>query len=139
ITYIFDDIEGRGEQRQNVVIQRAPIDTYRAARNFLRFWEPSAAMRFGSELCPNTLARLKKMEIPSFLVNAQLSDRAYRRWKLIRRFARKITRNLTFVWAADNLQTLRFANLGAKDIMSQDLPGAGKPREILSRIRQMMK
>ena len=137
ITFVEDDTDGRAHFYSNILVQRAPMDTYCAARNFLRFWEPSIAMRSGSELYPNILARLRKMEIPSFLMNAELSDRSYRRWKLLRRFARKIVRNLSFIWATDNLQTLRFANLGARDIMSQELIGANKPREIIAQIRQM--
>ncbi|MDR1071735.1 MAG: hypothetical protein LBL21_03785 [Rickettsiales bacterium] len=127
-----------GGNDYGAICQFAPIDTHMAVRNFLRFWEPALAIRIGSELRPYQLHLLKKNNIPSFLIGGQMSDKSYRRWKLARRFARKIVRDFTFVWAADNRQVLLLANLGARDIESQDLIyGGSKTKEILHKIRQM--
>ena len=122
------------------VCQFSPIDDPTAFRNFLRFWEPSVAIYLGSELFPIQLSMLRKAGIPSFLVNAQISDRAYRRWKLIKWVARKTVRNFMFVWTVDNKQTIRFANMGASDIKSQELlQGPGKMREIMFAIKRALK
>lgn len=124
----------------NVIRQYAPADMYMAVRRFLQFWEPAAAIRLGSELRPNQLALLKKNNIPSFLINGEISGRSYRRWKRARRLARRVMRCFTFVWALDNKQTLRLANMGARDIKSQELlTGGNKIREILYEIKQYTK
>jgi 3-deoxy-D-manno-octulosonic-acid transferase len=138
LTYNSKPPEGKIYYGGSVICQYAPVDAYLAVRRFLNFWEPSFAIRIGSELKPNQLARLKKMNVPSFLINGQLSNKSYRRWKLIKRFAKKVVRNFTFIWAMDNLQTLRFANLGAHDIKSMELViGTNKMKEILYNIRRI--
>lgn len=119
------------------ICQFAPIDNYIAVRNFLRFWEPSMAVYVGSELRPIQLAMLKKSGIPSFLIDGRIPDKSYRWWKLAKRLARKTVRNFTFIWAVDNTQTLRLANLGAHDVKSEELIfGPGRFREIVYKIRQ---
>lgn len=128
----FDNIPG-------VICQFAPLDNAVTVRKFLRFWEPTVAIYTGAELRPIQLAQLKKLEIPSFLVNGHLSDKSYRWRKLMKRLARKTMRNFKFVWAVDNMQTLRLANLGANDVKSQELiQGPGKMREIILKIRQII-
>lgn len=119
------------------ICQFAPIDNRLAVRNFLKFWEPSIAVYVGGELRPIQQHMLKKSDIPCFMVNGAISDKSYRRWKWAKPLARKTMRNFTFVWAVDNVQTLRLANLGARDIKSQELiAGPGKMREIMIKIKQ---
>ena len=119
--------------------QFAPIDNHLVVRNFIRFWEPSAAVYIGAELRPIQLALLKKNDIPSFLVDGHIPDKSYRRWKWAKRLARKTMRNFNFVWAVDNVQTLRLANLGACDVKSQELiPALTRMREIIYCIRQQV-
>jgi 3-deoxy-D-manno-octulosonic-acid transferase len=138
ILLTYNKRQGAGGSDYGAICQFAPIDTYLAVRNFLRFWEPALAVRIGSELRPRQLRMLKKNGIPSFLIDGKVSGKSYRRWKWAKRFARKIVRDFTFVWAADNKQVLRLANLGARDIESQELVyGGNKIKEILHRIRQL--
>jgi 3-deoxy-D-manno-octulosonic-acid transferase len=137
ILLTYNNADGYVKFESNIICQFAPIDSYLTVRRFLQFWEPMIAIRIGSELRPNQLALLKKMNIPSFLLNGEVSNKSYKRWKWARRLARKTMRNLTFVWALDNMQTLRLANMGARDIKSQEqVPGNNKIREILYGIKQ---
>ncbi|MDR3208926.1 MAG: hypothetical protein LBT45_03710 [Rickettsiales bacterium] len=137
ILLTYNKRQGGGNE-YGAICQFAPIDTYMAVRNFLHFWEPALALRIGSELRPYQLHLLKKNNIPSFLINGRVSGKSYRRWKWAKRFARKIVRNFTFVWAVDNKQVLRLANMGARDIESQELIyGNNKIKEILQKIRRM--
>jgi len=118
------------------ICQQAPIDQYLAIKRFLNFWEPLYALRLGAELRPNQLARLKKMKIPSFLINADISDWHYRLMRLAGWLFKKTVRNLTFIWALDNRRTLRFANLGAHDIKPMDQIHGNNPiREIMQKIK----
>ena len=135
LTYNTRSEDSRIQYGAGIICQYAPIDTKLTVNNFLRFWEPSLAIRTGAELKPFHLLLLKKYEIPSFLINGELSDKSYRRWKLIKRTAKKILRNFTFVWALNNKQTLKFANLGVGNIESQDLPAGNKIKDILHKIK----
>ena len=110
-----------GPSINNVIGQLSPLDSPIVVKQFLQFWEPLMAITTGSEIRPIQLYTLKKYNIPSFLINAQMPKPTYRHWKWIRYFARKTISNLTFVWARDNEQTLRFANLGASYIESESI------------------
>jgi len=123
---------------QSVIGQTAPLDSPLIIKNFLRFWEPSMAIRLGSEIRPVQLYMLKRYGFPSFLVNAHMSKKSYRRWKLIKRLARKTIEKLTFIWTTNNEQVLRFANLGATNIESEALmPRWSYLSEIIQKIEVM--
>ena len=122
----------------NAIYQYAPIDSRFVVRKFLKFWEPFAAIRIASEIRPMQLYALKKFDIPSFLIHGEMSKKSYRLWKLARRFANKLIGKFTFVWAVNNEQTLRLANLGAVHIKSEDgFRRETKLAEILTKINQM--
>jgi 3-deoxy-D-manno-octulosonic-acid transferase len=117
--------------------QFAPIDNVSVIRNFLKFWEPSIAIYTGAEISPIQLHMLRKANIPSFMVNGNIPDKSYRWWKRVRWAVRKIVRCFKFVWAVDNKQVLRFANLGAQDVKSQELLfDSWKMREIILKIKR---
>ena len=140
LTYNTRNPDSRNHYGAGVICQAAPLDVYAAVRNFLRFWEPRLAIRNRAEIRPYQLLLLKKFDIPNFLVNGEISDKAYRRWKWAIKVARAAARNITFAWAKNNKQTLRLANLGAVGIENQELVmGNSKIKEILSRIKQQLK
>ena len=140
LTYNARDAEVRNFYGAGVICQSAPIDAYLPVRNFLRFWEPSFAIGRGFEPRPYQSLMLKKFGILDFLVDGRVSDKKYRRWKWAGRMLRKIMGNFTFVWAVDNEQTLKLANLGAINVENQELiPGGNKMKEILTRIKQQIK
>ncbi|MDR2770372.1 MAG: hypothetical protein LBB08_02900 [Rickettsiales bacterium] len=132
--------ENSREIGRDVIFQRAPLDLMLTARKFLQFWEPLTAIWIGRGMKPNTLAVLKKMRIKSFLIEAGISDKSYRRWKWARRLSRRTMRDFAFIWGLNDFQTLRLANMGAMDIKSMSqMHGPDKLREILQEIRQKIR
>jgi len=138
ILQTYNVMNGGNNYGSSVIGQLSPLDSPIIVKNFLKFWEPSLAIRTGSEIRPTQLYALKKYGIPSFLVNAKIQKKSYRRWKLIRCFARRTIGNLTFIWAINNKHALRFANLGANFIESEALmPRHSYLAEIIQKMQAM--
>jgi 3-deoxy-D-manno-octulosonic-acid transferase len=120
----------------NVICQYAPIDNVITINKFLKFWEPSFAINVRLELRPNHITIVHKLNIPIYLINGSISEKSYRRWKILILLTRNFMPKFTFVWATNNKQTLRMANLGAHDISSQE-SSHGRIGEILQKLEIM--
>ncbi len=59
-----------------------PVDQPQWARRFLDHWRPDMVLWMESELWPNMLREIGRRNIPAALVNARLSEKSFRRWKL---------------------------------------------------------
>lgn len=64
------------------VHQYYPLDHPRWIARFLDHWRPDAALWMESEIWPNMIEGLRTRGIPAAMVNARLSPRSFRRWKL---------------------------------------------------------
>jgi 3-deoxy-D-manno-octulosonic-acid transferase len=73
----------------NIIHQFAPLDTPQIVKKFLEHWKPRLSIFVESELWPNLIFQSKKTS-KLILLNARLSDRSFKRWKLIKNFAKKI-------------------------------------------------
>ncbi len=69
----------------NAIHQYIPIDTPRAVESFLDWWKPDLAIWTESEFWPNLLKQIYLKEIPMILINARISEKSYRRWRLFKR------------------------------------------------------
>lgn len=63
--------------------QYVPVDTPAAVAGFLEHWHPDVAIWVESEFWPNLIEATRRRGIPMALVNARMSERSYRRWKLL--------------------------------------------------------
>lgn len=70
------------ESRAAAIHQFVPLDVPVHAERFLDHWRPDAAVFIESEIWPNLLGGLDARRIPRFLLNARLSGRSARRWRL---------------------------------------------------------
>lgn len=62
--------------------QFIPFDHQTWINRFHKHWSPDMAIWVESELWPNHLLALKEKNIPAMLVNARLSEKSLRRWKI---------------------------------------------------------
>jgi 3-deoxy-D-manno-octulosonic-acid transferase len=91
----------------------APLDTPRAARAFLRHWQPCAAIFVESELWPNLLEEARCVGLPVALVNARMSAASARRWSyaLAAPLARRMLRSLSLICAMNVIEEARLGRL----------------------------
>jgi len=81
--------------------QMAPLDTLRISRKFLDHWQPVLAIFSEGEVWPNLLRGLKKRHIPAFLINARMTIRSLRTWRLLSQSTRRIFSAFDHVLCSD--------------------------------------
>jgi 3-deoxy-D-manno-octulosonic-acid transferase len=92
----------------------APLDVPAWVARFLDHWRPTAAGFVESELWPNLLAACRARCIPTMLINARLSERSLRRWRLAPALARQVLSGFVRVQPRNASDAERFAMLGCR-------------------------
>lgn len=100
----------------NCVHQYIPYDAKEFVKNFLNHWKPQAAILVESELWPNIILGLQKRSIPTFLLNARLSDKSFRNWKKFAFIARSFLNSFKNIYTQSDLFTKRYQSLGVKNV-----------------------
>ncbi len=62
-----------------VIHQFLPIDSYFCVQNFFNYWSLDLAIFVESEIWPNMLFEAKERNIPTFLLNARLSEKSFKK------------------------------------------------------------
>lgn len=96
--------------------QFVPLDRLAWVRAFLAHWEPNLVVWSESELWPNMLMEIGVQEIPAVLLNARLSDKAFRGWRRWPGFAKGVLAAFDLVLAQSAMDAERFRALGAYDV-----------------------
>ena len=68
---------------ETCIHQYAPMDVLPWVRRFLDHWRPDLAVWTESELWPAMLCETHARGVPMLLVNARISNRSFRRWRLL--------------------------------------------------------
>ncbi len=100
------------------VHQFVPLDTPRAARNFIAHWRPDIAMFTESEIWPNLILETAGRNIPLVLVNGRMSDRSYKRWKGNPGISGPLFSRFHLVIAQNDKLARRFGELGAPQVLA---------------------
>jgi 3-deoxy-D-manno-octulosonic-acid transferase len=93
--------------------QYAPMDVVPWVRRFLAHWRPDVAVWTESELWPATLRETYAAGVPMLLINARISNRSFRRWRLFGGMARALLARFDRILAQDDLAAGQLAQLGA--------------------------
>ncbi len=96
-----------------VIHRFVPLDVPGWVARFLDDWRPDAAAFVESELWPNLVAAARGRGIPLALVNARLSLRSARRWRLLPGLAREMAAGFTLVLAQSEADAARLRGIGA--------------------------
>lgn len=107
-------LEGRLPER--CLHQYAPADVAPWVARFLDHWRPDLAVWTESELWPATLHAARERGIPMVLINARISTRSYRRWRMLRGMARALLGRFDAILAQDALAAEHLAALGAQPV-----------------------
>ena len=75
---------------KKTIHQFFPIDTDYNTQKFLNYWKPSIAIFIDSEIWPTMITNIKKRSIPIILLNARITRKSYKRWKIFASTAKKI-------------------------------------------------
>ena len=93
-----------------------PIDTNHHTQKFLKYWKPSVAVFIDSEIWPNMITNIKKTSISLILMNARITDKSFKKWKLFKSYAKKIFVNFDICLSSSHKSKKYLKSLGAKNI-----------------------
>ena len=117
------------ERMPEAIHQFAPLDALPWVRAFLDHWRPSLGLWVESELWPVTLGEARARGIPLALVNARLSVRSARRWRLAPGLARTMLGAFDVAAAATEEGAGRLAGLGASNVVVTGDLKASRPAD----------
>ena len=96
-----------------VAHQYIPYDLPCALRRFFKTIKPCLGIIMETELWPNVIFQAQKAHCPLLLVNARLSDRAFKQYVMVSFIFKPILNQLTTILAQSEEDARRFMALGA--------------------------
>ncbi|WP_310095384.1 lipid IV(A) 3-deoxy-D-manno-octulosonic acid transferase [Pseudoxanthomonas sacheonensis] len=99
-----------GEGVEHVYV---PYDLPGAISRFLRHYRPRLALVMETELWPNLLFGCRDQGIPTYILNARLSARSLRGYRVLAPLISRVVRTLKRIGAQSTLDGKRFVALGA--------------------------
>ena len=91
-----------------------PYDLPGAVARFLRHYRPRAALIMETELWPNLLFGCRDHGVPTYILNARLSERSLRGYRVLAPLVGRALRTVTTVAAQSMADAMRFVQLGAR-------------------------
>ena len=92
---------------KKTIHQFFPIDNDLITKKFIKYWKPCLAIFVDSEIWPNMLTNLDKQSIKKILLNARVSKKSYRKWKLLGKFSKNLFKKFDYTFP-QNLESKRY-------------------------------
>jgi 3-deoxy-D-manno-octulosonic-acid transferase len=90
-----------------------PLDFWLCSRLAWKRIQPDAIILTESELWPEHLHRAHTNGVPTFLVNARISDTSFKRYQKVPKLAKRLLQKLDYIFTASDLDQERLIQLGA--------------------------
>ena len=101
---------------KKTIHQFFPLDTNYLTQKFLNHWKPTIAIFIDSEIWPNMLTNIKKKKISLVLINARITDKSFKRWKIFAQSS-KVFFQMFDICLSSSLKSKKYLqSLGAKKI-----------------------
>lgn len=94
--------------------QYLPYDLPFILRLFFKKYTPRIGVIMETELWPNLINQAQKAQVPVLIVNARISDRAFKRYQRFKFFFKPLLAKLSGILAQSKLDAERFMMLGAQ-------------------------
>jgi 3-deoxy-D-manno-octulosonic-acid transferase len=89
-----------------------PFDWRWTVRRSLKAIKPAAVLIMETELWPNFIRECRSQQIPLTIVNGRLSERSFRRYRLIRGFISRVLKSVDLALMQTEADAARIINLG---------------------------
>ena len=109
-------LKKRFSQNVKVFHQFLPLDISVWTNKFLDHWKPNLSIFIDSEIWPNLISQISEKKIPLLLINARITKKSFKRWKLIISFAKKIFEKFDLCIVSNKESENFLKILGAKNI-----------------------
>ena len=101
---------------KKIIHQFFPIDTNFFSAKFIEYWNPSSAVFIDSEIWPNMIVNLKKKKKPITVLNGRITNKTYKRWKMLPTFSQYIFSQIDKCLPASNNSKYFLKKLGVRNI-----------------------
>ena len=98
----------------SVLHQYMPYDLKFCIRRFLEYWKPEITFILETEIWPNLIDFLHMQKRKVFLVNGRMSEKSFKRYKLVMPILNKVFSKLDFIICQGTKDLYRFIELGVK-------------------------
>ena len=95
--------------------QYLPLDVPLFNYRFLKFWNPKCAIFVESEIWPNMINQIKKMDIKLAVINGRMTIKSYNRWHRFKKTSKLIFNNFDICLTQNKESTLFYKNLGVSN------------------------
>lgn len=109
-------LEKKFKQNTKIIHQFLPLDVPNFTNKFLNHWAPNLSIFIDSEIWPNLILKVKEKNIPLLLINARITKKSFRRWLLIKNFAKKIFGKIDLCLVSNKESEEYLKILGSKNI-----------------------
>ena len=89
--------------------QFLPYDSNILVNNFFKNWKPNIISFVDSEIWPNFFLKIKKEGLPLILLNARLTNKTFKRWKILKNFAVEVLSSIQLS-ICSNKETTNYLN-----------------------------
>ena len=100
----------------NIKHRYFPLDVKFLVEKFLESWQPSLAIFVDSEIWPNFIFEIKKRKIPSVILNGRITNKTFKKWMLVSKFAKKIFSNFDLCLSSSKESEKYLKCLGVNNI-----------------------
>ena len=101
---------------KKTVHQFFPIDTNYHSDKFLNYWRPSVVIFIDSEIWPNMIYNIKKRSLSLVLLNARITSKSFKKWRMFSVCARSIFQKFDICLTSDFKSKNYLKSLGARNI-----------------------
>ncbi len=95
--------------------QFLPLDIPSFNKRFLKYWKPNAAIFIESEIWPNLITQIKKLDINLAIINGRMTLSSYKKWLKFKQTSRKLFNNFDLCLTQNKESLFFFDQLGIKD------------------------
>tara|TARA_B100000029_G_scaffold506357_1_gene588972 strand:- start:537 stop:1814 length:1278 start_codon:yes stop_codon:yes gene_type:complete len=103
-------------ESEKLIHQYLPFDISFLTKKFLNHWKPNLCIFIDSEIWPNLILQISEEKIPLLLINARITEKSFKRWKLLNNFARKIFNKFDLCISSNKETEFFLKSLGAENI-----------------------
>ncbi|MFC1708794.1 3-deoxy-D-manno-octulosonic acid transferase [Candidatus Omnitrophota bacterium] len=98
--------------KDNILSLYMPFDFSFLIGSFIKRIKPRLLVLLETELWPNLLYYSQKLNVPTIVLNARLSDRSFGKYRMFSWFMRMLTKKIRLICVQSNLDKSRFLELG---------------------------
>ncbi len=106
----YNQLKKKYKNNSRIFHQFLPYDSVFLVNSFFDNWKPDIVSFIDSEIWPNFILKIKKTGLPFILLNARITQKTFKRWKILNKFAYELFGSFS-VSISSSKETADYLNL----------------------------